>query len=174
MVASWPSGRPADRDVEVERSFAVLQDLVTQTHRFRSQNGIAPSTRFELTVASSDRQLVESQRELVAALAGLSGVVCADAVEERDGTSTIQFVAGQAQVELAGLIDVKAELARLRKELAKAEEDLAKVEGKLANPSFVERAPADVVQRERERQAELGETIRQLQERIRALEAIDD
>ena len=174
MVTSWPTGRPDDRDVEVERTFAVLQDLVTQTHRFRSQNGIAPSTRFELAVASGERELIESQRELVSSLAGLSDVRCVDVIEEREGTSTIQLSTGQAQVELAGLIDVEAELARLRKELTKAQEDLAKVEGKLANASFVERAPADVVQRERDRQAELGETIVQLEERIRALAALEE
>jgi valyl-tRNA synthetase len=173
MVARWPTGRAGDRDVEAERTFAVLQDLVTQTHRFRSQNGIAPSARFELAVASEERGLIEAERSLVASLAGLSDVTCVDAIEERDGTSTIEFSAGQAQVDLAGLIDVEAELTRLRKELAKAEEDLAKVEGKLANTSFVERAPGDVVQRERDRQAELGESIARLAERIRALEALD-
>jgi valyl-tRNA synthetase len=173
MVARWPTGRAGDRDVEAERTFAVLQDLVTQTHRFRSQNGIAPSARFELAVASEERGLIEAERSLVASLAGLSDVTCVDAIEERDGTSTIEFSAGQAQVDLAGLIDVEAELTRLRKELAKAEEDLAKVEGKLANSSFVERAPGDVVQRERDRQAELGESIARLAERIRALEALD-
>jgi len=173
MVADWPSGRPDDRDAQAEADFAVLQDLTTQTNRFRSQNSIPPSKRFELTVASDQRPLIEAQQHLVAALAGVSAATCVDALEDRPGTSTIQFAAGQAQVDLAGLIDVAAELERLHKELDNARGDLARVEGKLANSSFVERAPADVVDREREKQRDAQAAIAQLEERITALQAID-
>ncbi len=172
MVAAWPQGRADDRDVDAETDFAVLQDLVTQTNRFRSQNSIAPSKRFDLTVASDRRELIDAQQELVSSLARLSGVTCVRTIEERDGTSTIQLASGQAQVDLTGLIDVAAELERLRKELDSARADLAKVTGKLANTSFVERAPADVVERERHKQRDAKAAIAQLEERIAALEVM--
>jgi valyl-tRNA synthetase len=57
------------------------------------------------------------------------------------------------RVGLAGAVDLAAESARISKEVARVEADLAGIERKLANPSFVERAPADVVQRERDRLA---------------------
>jgi valyl-tRNA synthetase len=169
MVAAWPLPTPEAADPAAERDFALLQDLVTEVRKFRSQNNIAPSARFELTVASGERDLFETQADLVASLAGLSGLVVVDDLAERSGTSTIVFEAGQAQVELAGLIDVEGELDRLRKELGKAEGDLQRVEGKLANASFVERAPAEVVDRERARGDELRRAIEQLGERIDAL-----
>ncbi|MFU8842033.1 MAG: hypothetical protein ACNA8R_15185, partial [Nitriliruptoraceae bacterium] len=56
----------------------------------------------------------------------------------------------------------------------RVEADLGRVAGKLANAAFVERAPAEVVERERGKQAELGQTIVQLRERIGALEALRD
>jgi valyl-tRNA synthetase len=174
MVAAWPAPDDELRDPQAERRFAVLQGLVTEVNRFRSQNGIAPSARFELTVASDERALLEEQGPLLRSLAGLSDVVVVDALEERHGTSTIVFPAGQAQVELAGLIDVEAELARLGKELDRVEGDLARVAGKLANASFVERAPADVVARERGKQAELEQASARLRERVAALEALRD
>jgi valyl-tRNA synthetase len=169
MVAAWPDRAASAADTDAERDFAVLQDLVTEVRKFRSQNGIAPSARFELTVATAERALLESQVPLIASLAGLSGLVVVDELDERAGTSTIVFGSGQAQVELAGLIDVEGELERLKKELAKAEGDLQRVEGKLANASFVERAPAEVVERERAKGAEQRQTIEQLRERIDAL-----
>jgi valyl-tRNA synthetase len=169
MVAAWPTDAPP-RDGSAERDFAVLQDLVTEVRKFRSQNGVAPSARFPLTVtAPAVAELLRAQAPLVAALAGLSELVVVDALEDRPGTSTVVFGAGQAQVELAGLIDVEGELDRLRKELAKAEADLRRVEGKLANASFVERAPAEVVQRERDKGDEQRRAIVQLRERIDAL-----
>jgi valyl-tRNA synthetase len=172
MVAPWPAPAPDRADAEAERSFAVLQDLVTEVRKFRSQNGIAPSARFALTVAGAERELLGGQAALIASLAGLSGLLVVDRLEERTGTSTIVFGAGQAQVELAGLIDVEGELDRLRRELGRAEADLQRVEGKLANASFVERAPAEVVARERAKGDEQRRTIEQLRERIDALAAL--
>jgi valyl-tRNA synthetase len=169
MVAPWPAPAPDHADAEAERSFAVLQDLVTEVRKFRSQNGIAPSARFPLTVASAERELLGAQAALIASLAGLSALRVVDRLDERTGTSTIVFGAGQAQVELAGLIDVEGELDRLHRELGKAEADLQRVEGKLANTSFVERAPAEVVARERAKGDEQRRTIEQLRERIDAL-----
>jgi valyl-tRNA synthetase len=171
MVADWPAPAAEHRDADVERRFAVLQDLVTEVRKFRSQNDVAPSKRFELVVASTEAELLAAQAPLIASLAGLSRLHVVEAIEERPGTSTIVFEAGQAQVELAGLIDVEAELERLRRELGKAEADLARVEGKLANASFVERAPAEVVDRERARGDEQRRAIAQLRERIDALGA---
>jgi valyl-tRNA synthetase len=172
MVAAWPDPDPAKGDGDAERGFAILQDLVTEVRKFRSQNGIAPSARFELVVASSERALLTEQAGLVASLAGLSTLVIVDELEARAGTSTIVFDAGQAQVELTGLIDVQGELDRLRKELAKAEGDLQRVDGKLANAAFVDRAPAEVVARERAKGDEQRRTIEQLRERIDALAAL--
>jgi valyl-tRNA synthetase len=63
---------------------------------------------------------------------------------------------------MAGLIDKEAELKRLDKEIDKLRGDIARVEGKLANPNFVDKAPAAVVQKERERLAEQGAALAQL------------
>jgi len=67
-------------------------------------------------------------------------------------------------VPLADLIDVEAERERLNAELAEVEADLAKVEATLANPDFLSRAPAGVVDKEREKEAE----FRGKRERLRA------
>jgi valyl-tRNA synthetase len=162
MVAAWPTGRPDDRDEDAETAFDAIQDLVTEVRRFRSQNGVAPSKRFAITVASEAREVLAAHSALVRSLAGLDEVTFVDALEDRPGTSTIVLRGGQAQVALAGLIDVDAEVARIDKELDKARGDLAKVEAKLGNASFVERAPVEVVQQQRDRGDELQRTIGEL------------
>lgn len=162
MVQPEPEGRPERVDPDAEAAFAAIRDLVTEVRRFRSQNGVAPSKRFPVTVASTHRPVLESNAALVTALAGLSEVAFVDRLEERAGTSTIVLTGGQVQVELAGLIDVDAELARIDKELERAQGDLRGVDGKLANDSFVAKAPADVVQQQRDRREELATTIEEL------------
>jgi len=150
----------------------VLRELVTEVNRFRSQNGVAPSARFELVVASDRRALIDEHAPLVAALAGVSAVVTTDALHERPGTSTIVFPAGRAQVDLAGLIDVGAELARLAKLRDKARSDLVRVEGKLANDGFLAKAPEAVVAKERARREELVDTLTELERRHDELSAL--
>ncbi|MFU8841147.1 MAG: valine--tRNA ligase [Nitriliruptoraceae bacterium] len=172
MVAAWPEADPAWHDGQAEAAFAVLQDLVTETNRFRSQNSVAPSKRFKLLIASDQRALLDDQAALLSSLAGLSEVETTHELGDRAGTSTIRFRSGQAQVDLAGLIDVEAELARLDKELGKARGDLARVEGKLANEGFVANAPAEVVDKERAKREEAVEAIAVLEERIAALSAL--
>jgi valyl-tRNA synthetase len=174
MVAAWPVAREGVEDPDSERSFAVLQDLVTEVNRFRSQNGIAPRDRFELVVAGEAGDLLATQAGLVASLAGLEGVRIVDALEERSGTSSIVFAGGQAQVDLTGLIDVQAEVARLTREVDRAEGELARVEAKLGNEGFVARAPVEIVAKERDKRDEVATTIGQLRERIAALEALED
>jgi len=172
MVAAWPEAATAWHDTEAEDGFAVLQDLVTELNRFRSQNGVAPSTRFPVEVTSEHPALLVAEGPLVSSLAGLSELRVVEDLADAPGTTTVRFGGGQAQVSLAGLIDVDAELARLDRELTKARDDLARVEGKLANEGFTSRAPAEVVARERQKRATAAAAIAGLEERIAALTAL--
>ncbi len=173
MVAQWPEHDDGLVDADAEEGFDVLRGLVTEVNRFRSQNRIAPSARFELVLESDQRDLLEQQAGLVASLAGLSGLVFADALDEVPGTSTIVFPAGRAQVSLAGLIDVAGEVERLDRELDRVAQERGRIEGKLANESFVSRAPAEVVERERARLTELDRTAAELAQQRDALAAVD-
>jgi valyl-tRNA synthetase len=150
MVAAWPesAGRP---DPDARASFAVVQGLVREVHRFRSQLRIPPSVRFTLTATAEEpaRQVLLAHAGLVVALAGLGTLEVVERLDEAPGTSSIVFPSGRAQVVLAGVIDVEAEVARLEVERGRALADVARIEAKLANEAFVARAPVDVVAKER-------------------------
>ncbi|MBW3659152.1 MAG: class I tRNA ligase family protein, partial [Actinobacteria bacterium] len=172
MAASWPTAR-TERDEDAEAAFALVQDLVTEVRKFRSQNDVAPSKRFELAVQTTQRDALEPHVPLVLALAGLESVSFVDQPVDEPGTSRIVFSAGECFVDLTGLIDVDAELARLDKEVAKAREDLQRVEGKLGNATFVDRAPEEVVQKERDRRDDLTRIIDELSGQAEQLRQLD-
>lgn len=67
-------------------------------------------------------------------------------------------------------IDVEAETARLNKEIERLNNEIAKANGKLSNPNFVERAPAAVVEQERERLASFTQTLSKVQEQLARLQ----
>jgi valyl-tRNA synthetase len=161
MVADWPDAK-GDRDAAAEEAFAVIQDLVTEVRKFRSQNDVPPSRRFDVSLQTDRRALIEPHLPLVTTLAGLSEVAFVDTPVEEPGTSRIIFGAGEAFVGLTGLIDIEAEKARLDKEIGKARADLQRVEGKLGNRNFVEKAPGTVVDKERDRQRELTRVVDEL------------
>ena len=170
MLAAWPEplGR---RDEQAEADFAAVQDLVTELRRFRSQNDVPPKRRFPVDVVTGRRELLEAQVPLVTALAGLEAVSFLDAAPADDaGTSRVVFADGEAHVALAGLIDVAAELARLRKEHEKASVFLAQVQRKLANEQFVANAPAAVVEKERAKVTDTERLLGELGDQIATLE----
>jgi valyl-tRNA synthetase len=111
---------------------------------------------------------LERHREPIQRLARLGEIV----VEERPAAAqALNLVVDEATFSLpvGGVIDLEAEAARLEREIAKLDGEAAKIERQLATPDFVARAPAEVVERQRERLEE----IRSLRERLlRALKRI--
>ena len=75
---------------------------------------------------------------------------------------------------MAGLIDTDKEIERLSRQLEKSTGDLKRTRAKLGNPKFVDRAPADVVATEREREHEHAQLIGQLETQLEALRKIAD
>jgi valyl-tRNA synthetase len=103
-------------------------------------------------------ELFTEHAALVESLARIRLVV--DPRATRPKSSALAVVGGtEIYVDLAGIVDVAAERQRLEKEIRKADESIAFLRAKLARPEFVERAPAEIVERERVRLAE-QETLR--------------
>ena len=168
MVAAWPdaAGRP---DPDARERFAIVQGLVREVHRFRSQLRIPPSARLELDIEPGHalaREVLVAHADLVVSLAGLGRLDVTENLEELAGTSSIVFADGRARVPLAGVIDVEAERARLAAELERAVADVARLDAKLENASFVQRAPADVVEKERTKRAAAERVVDELTTRL--------
>ena len=85
-----------------------------------------------------------------------------------DSTAPVAVV-GDARIMLYKEVDPAAEAERISKEIARKAGEIANAKAKLANPSFVERAPAQVVEQERKRLAGFEETLTKLQEQLQKL-----
>jgi valyl-tRNA synthetase len=73
---------------------------------------------------------------------------------------------------MAGLIDKEAELARLEKEIQKINNDLPRIEGKLNNPAFVDKAPQEVIDKEKAKMAELRSMLNNLEQQQLKIQAL--
>ncbi|PZO09468.1 MAG: valine--tRNA ligase [Lysobacteraceae bacterium] len=129
-----------------------LKSAVTQLRSIRSQMGISPAKAVPLLLqdgTAADRALIERHGAALKFLAKLESIewIAADAP-----ASAAALLGGlKLLIPLEGLIDLGAETARLDKEIKRIAVEIAKCEGKLSSGTFVQNAPAAVVDQERAR-----------------------
>jgi len=107
--------------------------------------------------------LLDQNRQMIEVLARLEKLDIGQELDIPKASASSVAQGCEVVVPLAGAVDLASELVRLDKELAGLGKEFAAVQVKLANPSFVERAPAEVVQRERERSRELADAMSKLE-----------
>ncbi len=156
VVSRYPAGEAGWKDPRAEAAVERLRALVTRVRNFRGERRAGPTEPVELTVDLEGAEHPEDLRELeplLAYLARLSDLRFAEPVQSaaRDVvaglTVGLSFPAGAAE----------ADRARLEKTLAQLDREIAELAAKLQNPSFLEKAPADVVEKSRRRLLELEE-----------------
>jgi valyl-tRNA synthetase len=166
MLARYPEPDTARLDSDAEARIATLKGLVGACRTLRSEMNIAPSQKVPL-IATGDRAALAAFTPHLKALARLSDVMVPD-----DGLpqaeAPVSIVDG-FRLMLKIEIDVAAETARLTREKTRIEGEIAKAQTKLANPKFVERAPAAVVEQERSRLAGFSATLEKLDQQLARL-----
>jgi valyl-tRNA synthetase len=171
MIASFPKASRKGRDPEAERLMAPVLDVVSAIRTIRSESRISPALELAVSVRPASPEVAAalgSSAGIVGALARAAITVSTDGA--RPASSAMATTpSGDVFVRLEGVVDFDAERQRLRKEVEKARKEIAFLEGKLGRPEFVERAPAEVVERERGRLAEQRETERKLAASLAAL-----
>jgi valyl-tRNA synthetase len=131
----------------------------------RSELEVPPAAKLKLVVRDASpatRARLAEHREALLRLARLAEI---ETSQEPVPRGSLQVVVDEATfaVPLAGVIDLEQERQRLDKELAKARAEIARFDQKLANPKFLDRAPADVVETQRARRAEVEQTRQKLE-----------
>ena len=180
MVQPYPAGDGARKDAAVEAKFASLQELVRAVRTIRAEFTIPPDSRIDVAVLAEPGVLsnFEGHRQLVAHLSGTrelsitaaGGAAGAGAGDgDRDGSIAAAGKGFEVFVFIREAIDAPKELARLAKDREKAEAERTRTEAKLATSAFVDRAPKEVVDREKDKLAELSRRIEKIEGYVRAL-----
>ena len=167
----WPEPPESWEDDAAEAAFAGLQELVGQVRNLRAAYGIDPSRQLTVLVRGappvlSGAMAAEGQGISRLARAVFQGV---DELPAEPGAHAVLQSGAELFLPLAGVVDVERELGRLEKELLRLESLLEGSRARLESPAFVEKAPAAVVEREREKQTSLAERRRLLVDKRRAL-----
>ncbi|NML95837.1 valine--tRNA ligase [Novosphingobium olei] len=149
IVAQWPSADvPADADAKREVEWLIA--LVSNLRTAKNELGIAPGARLDAYLpepSAQTRATIEANPAAIERLARLNAI----RFEAAPAGAAMQIGAGDANiiVPLDGVIDIAAEKARLEKALAVSQKEAKALEGRLSNPSFVERAKPEAVEKAR-------------------------
>jgi len=169
MVAPFPAVDAARIDDEAEAGMNLVMDAVRSVRNLRAELGVSPGKQVNLLIVASEetKPRVERNAGSIKSLARIEELSFADAVAEGEkGNYLSAHLPGlDLYVEVAGLIDVEKELARIDNELKSIAKELARSEGKLSNEQFMSKAPAEIVEKERRIVTELTEKKQKLEER---------
>ena len=164
MLARWPQPQAEKHDDEAERLVAALKELTNAARNLRAEMGLAPGQRVPAYVQSEAD--VAMHLPYLQALARLSEARVVTALPQAQAPVAMT---GSGKVMLHVEIDRAAERERLGKESARLEGEIAKAEAKLGNASFVERAPAAVVDQERRRLADFHAKLADIRSQLARL-----
>jgi len=175
MREAYPEPGELADDPAAEAAVTWLQRVVVGVRNIRGEMNLKPSLGIRLLLQGGDANDRSSLAETETLLKRLARVERIDWLADGAERPPVAMqLAGELKVmvPLAGLIDVAAERTRLDKEIARRESDLARIEQKLANPSFVAKAPAHVVARERAKADEARAALDALKAQRAALDRL--
>ncbi|MFP6682710.1 MAG: valine--tRNA ligase [Gammaproteobacteria bacterium] len=170
MLQPFPNTKNFAHDPQSELAFDWIQSFILGARRIRAENNIDPNRRISIQVqggSAQERVWFKSYELYIHQLA------------RTDSMTRVLTGEGDAATALAGemtilipvtdLIDPQVESLRLERELEKMRSDLERGEGKLNNTSFIEKAPAEIVEKERTRVRELGDKIARIDNQLQKL-----
>ncbi len=175
MLAAWPECDPMRQDAEIEAQFARFQEVLRAVRDIRARQGVAPKTplAFSVRCDAAVADLLGPMEPYFSPMANAKVTAIGPDVTAPALSANVSLSGMEVFVDLADLIDKPAEIARKEQEEKKVVDFIAAKEKKLGNASFVERAPADVVQKERDSLKDLQDqlaAIREVLERLKTKE----
>jgi valyl-tRNA synthetase len=171
ILAAWPAADASFISEQAESDMQLLMDLVRDIRNIRKEYNVDPARRISAQISATvHRAVVERYSYIFGRLCNVPEVILRSADAPALANSAVAVAADiTLYLPLEGMIDIHAECQRLGKERDQLKEQIAKISDKLGNEAFVGKAPAQVVQRERDRLAEYEAAIIQITERMNGL-----
>lgn len=173
IIARWPQAQAVEGWEEAKiADFNLVQEIIRAIRNLRTEKKVTPGKRIPAHIAAGERiAILRQQIKAIAALAYLQPdqITLAESLTQKPQEQVALIVSGvEIYLPLADLVDVAAEKDRLHTELAEVETHIERLKNLLASP-FAEKAPAAVVEKERQKLATYEETASRLREQLSKL-----
>jgi valyl-tRNA synthetase len=175
MLQPYPIADDAMIDNKAIAGTNWVMDFILGVRRIRGEMNIAPNKPLPVLLQNgsyTDQQSLSDNQVYLRKMGKLESIIWLNSTEVAPESAMALVGELKILIPMAGLIDKDAELARLEKEIQKINNDLPRVEGKLNNPAFVDKAPPEVIEKEKAKLADLRSMLNNLEQqqvKIRAL-----
>ncbi len=153
MLAAWTKGDRAELDDMAEQQMLSIMEVIKAVRNLRSEMNVPPGKKAELILMVQNETVHEAMlagAEYIKNLAGIHEITLLPTQPEKPSQAVSAVVSGvELYLPLKGLVDLEKELARLNKEKNNLDKEISRLTGKLNNPAFVDKAPLDVVEKEK-------------------------
>ncbi|MCK5412894.1 MAG: class I tRNA ligase family protein [Candidatus Pacebacteria bacterium] len=179
MVEKWPEFEGKENEAcltQINLDFELLMGIITEIRRVKNENGISLKEKVDIVIKSETRKdltqadfdIIAENRNIIENLAGVKSLKFETGAEKLD--DWIQFEARVfGFVNVGDLIDTEKEAKRIEKEIEETEKYIKQLKGKLDNKQFVQNAPAQIVEKEKQKLSESESKIKNLQEKLKSL-----
>jgi valyl-tRNA synthetase len=155
MLAPWPwDGKKRFHDAEAQKAIGFLQDAVSGIRDLRSRFQIAPAEKLKAVIVCKEQGTLETLRAFereVKVLGRLAELQCVREFRKKGAMAANSFAAFDVFISLEGILDPEEEKKRLRKKMRETEQWIAEIRKKVENPSFAEKAPKEILEKEKEK-----------------------
>lgn len=172
MIAPFPIFDENHVDDKAEEAFDYLQQVVSAIRNIRAEVNISPAKAINVIIKTNDMvevKTLEENNQFLASLAKIDDLQFGIKIEKPSVAAGFRVAANsEIYVPLAGLLDVEAEMEKIKVQLTKLEKDIEKVNNKLSNEAFISKAPEHILERERKIQKEIQDKIDKLVENMKS------
>ncbi len=173
IIAPYPEPRPVENwEKDCLSDFALVQESIRSIRNIRAEKGVKPGKLIPAFLSAGEKTgIFEQEKGIIAALAQLDPAkltISSSPLSKQADDIVLAIGEVEIHLPLEGLVDMEEERARLTGEVQEAEKQVERLEKLLAS-SFAERAPADIVQKEREKLAGYQSTVEKLRKQLETL-----
>ena len=173
MISKWPEYKDEWNFEEDEKAVELIKEAVRGIRNTRTGMNVPPSRKAKVFVISESeevRNIFENSKAFFATL-GYASEVAVQSDKTGIAEDAVSVLIHQAALYMpfADLVDIDKEIERLTKEEDKMNKEIKRAQGMLSNPKFVDKAPADKVQAEKDKLEKYTQMLAQIQERLAAL-----
>jgi valyl-tRNA synthetase len=167
MVTNWPEYKENEVDKDSESKMKTIMSVIKSVRNIRNEMKVDPGRKIEAILLSDKLEILESGESYIKNLANIDNLRIIKTLKNRPQPSSTSIVEGvEVILPLEGMVDIDKELKRLNNELEDVKYEIKRAKGKLSNDGFVNNAPEELVEGEKQKVKEYEAKKEKLQERI--------
>ena len=159
-TSKYPEFQKSLVNKDAEKEFEFVEEFVTSVRNIRGEMSIAPSKNIDVYFRGDD--LTENQKIYVKKLGKIENIFSGKNLQKPSASASSVVNGCNLFIPLEGVIDVEVEKNRLQKEIMRLETSLSGVDKKLSNQNFINNAPLEVVDKEKQKKTDWEEKLSKL------------